>query len=489
MAKRGPLIAPHGHRRHLSASIYAITRPWVFILLAVVLLVSIIIIHSRRGLHVELGLRVSQAPLMDLTPSEVYQEAPVHLAKMFPPPDPVRKNYDEWNSRTLLDLHACMALNRCGPNQKKVALLAAHWFEEAIVRGWRGGEGVWAVSVHKHLRAMGYTTFFANSFDEALKQYRMFPELVKVVIRNKAGECHSDPKCVKGPDNPSGIPAWKIFDFEFFVSHGNHFHASLMKGKWILSANPDNKPQDPGPIQYIGYSLEDECRQIEPLRLAQRAHRAWMLMKQLTYVYDSAFAWNRSYFSLAHHSPELSELVFAGGWMIDQHYQWKPEKGILTDIEDPANGVVNFGRLDPKQFLEAVRMSKVMVGMGNPWWSPSPYVALCLGVPFVNPIRNWDRQDPWNKTKWHTQHPSLNGYDPPYVYHVHKGDYEGFIKAVKAASITEIPSFIPPHMTEFVVRERVRNLIETDWKALAAELLEERLEERKSGKKAYVFEL
>ncbi|KAJ3514354.1 hypothetical protein NLJ89_g2429 [Agrocybe chaxingu] len=450
MAKRAPMIIPHAHRRHLSASVYAISRPWIFILLPAVLLVSIILIHSRRGLHVELGLRLSQAPLTDVISSEVYQEAPAYLAKIFPPPDPVRKNYDEWNSQTLLDLHACIALNSCGPNQKKVALLAAHWFEEAIVRGWRGGEGVWAVSVHKHLRAMGYTTFFANSFDEALKQYRMFPELVKVVIRNKAGECHSDPKCVKGPDNPSGIPAWKIFDFEYFVTHGNHFHASLMKGKWILSANPDNKPQDPGPIQYIGYSLEDECRQIEPLRLAQRAHRAWMLMKQLTYVYDSAFAWNRSYFSLAHHSPELSELLFTGGWLINQHYQWKPEKGIMTDIEDPANGSISGG------------------------WTQSSSLR---------------RQDPWNKMKWHAQHPSLNGYDPPYVYHVHKGDYEGFIKAVKAASTTEIPSFIPPHMTESAVRERVRKLMETDWKALAAELLEERLEERKSGKKAYVFEL
>ncbi|CAA7268507.1 unnamed protein product [Cyclocybe aegerita] len=316
----------------------------------------------------------------------------------------------------------------------------------------------------------------------------MFPDLVKVVIRNKAGECHSDPKCVKGPDNPSGIPAWKIFDFEYFVSYGVHYHASLMKGKWILSANPDNK--DPSPIQYIGYSLEDECRQTHPIRLAQRTHRAWLLMKQLTYAYDSSFAWNRSYFSLAHHSPELRGLTFTGGWIVNQHYQWKPEvQGTMEDIEDRANGVLNVGKLDPRQFIEAVSMSKVMVGMGNPWWSPSPYGALCLGVPFVNPIRNWDRQDPWNKAKWHTQHPSLNRYDPPYVYHVHAGDYDGFVKAIKAASTTEIPSFIPPHMTELAVRERVRNLMETDWKTEAAELLKERLEEVKAGGKAYVFEL
>ncbi len=75
--------------------------------------------------------------------------------------------------------------------------------------------------------------------------------LTKVVIRNKAGECHADPACVKGLSNPTGIPAWKIFDFEYFPSpNAGHFHASLMKGKWILSANPD--PNTPSPIQHIG---------------------------------------------------------------------------------------------------------------------------------------------------------------------------------------------------------------------------------------------
>ena len=64
-----------------------------------------------------------------------------------------------------------------------------------------------------------------------------------------------DPKCVKGPNNPSGIPAWKIFDFEYFSSpDGRHNGASLMKGKWILSANPDPRFADgEGPIQYLGH--------------------------------------------------------------------------------------------------------------------------------------------------------------------------------------------------------------------------------------------
>jgi hypothetical protein len=74
-----------------------------------------------------------------------YTKAPPHLESHFVPPDAQRKDYHEWNAQTLRDLHACMATHSCGPNQRKVAILAAHWFQEAVVTGWRGGEGVWYV--------------------------------------------------------------------------------------------------------------------------------------------------------------------------------------------------------------------------------------------------------------------------------------------------------------------------------------------------------
>lgn len=103
---------------------------------------------------------------------------------------------------------------------------------------------------------MGYTTLFANSFEEALELYRLFPSLVSVVVRNMAGECHTNPNCVKSENNPSGIPAWKIFDFEYFPSpNGGHHNAGLMQGKWTLSANPEVGFEEKGGgdgIQYIG---------------------------------------------------------------------------------------------------------------------------------------------------------------------------------------------------------------------------------------------
>lgn len=72
-----------------------------------------------------------------------YAESPPVLNQLFSSPNPDRKDFHEWNAKTLRDLHACMALNNCGPNQMKVALLADYWIEEAAVRGFRGGEGVW----------------------------------------------------------------------------------------------------------------------------------------------------------------------------------------------------------------------------------------------------------------------------------------------------------------------------------------------------------
>ena len=106
--------------------------------------------------------------------------------------------------------------------------------------------------MYKHLKAMGYTTLFATSFPEALSMYRQFPSLVSVVLRNGAGECLSDPTgCVKSEGNPTGIPAWKIFDFEFFpATTTGYIQGALMGGKWILSANPERG--EGGVIQYIG---------------------------------------------------------------------------------------------------------------------------------------------------------------------------------------------------------------------------------------------
>ncbi|KAH9477853.1 hypothetical protein JR316_0010085 [Psilocybe cubensis] len=424
--------------------------------------------------------------LEDETPLPTQTVSPIPVT----PVDAGPKDYREWNTRTLKELHSCIKHDNCGSNQRKIALLASHWFTWGVFNNWRGGEGVWGVSVFKSLDTLGYTILFAETFEEAVEQHREFPDLVKVVIRHLAGQCHSNPNCVKSPSNPLGIPAWKIFDLEFFPVFAEHDDGSLLGGKWILSANPDHLlSEEDSTVQYIGYSIQDECRQTSPVPLSSRWNQAWLLMKQIKYVYDNRFAWDRSFFSRASH--ELN-IKLVGAWSLDQHYgAWDPEKdGEMKDIEDRDRGVYNLGEnLNATSFMHQVGMSKVMIGVGNPYWSPSPYNALCQGVPFINPIIYWDENQPQRKSAWITQHPSLNQFDPPYVYNVHARNWTGFVEAIKAASTTEIASFIPEHMTETAVQARLKKLMEENWRSKAAKLLEQRLQEKKEGKDVYVSPL
>jgi hypothetical protein len=76
-------------------------------------------------------------------PLPIYVEAPSVFNLFFSPPDSEQQDYHDWNAKALRDLHACIALDNCGPNQMKVALLADSWITDGVVRGFRGGEGVW----------------------------------------------------------------------------------------------------------------------------------------------------------------------------------------------------------------------------------------------------------------------------------------------------------------------------------------------------------
>lgn len=46
------------------------------------------------------------------------------------------------------------------------------------------------------------------------------------------------------------------------------------------------------------------------------------------------------------------------------------------------------------------------------------YDALCMGVPFINPIKKWKEEEPFNREHWELQHDALRDLDAPYVYHV-----------------------------------------------------------------------
>ncbi|KAG8851657.1 hypothetical protein FRB96_009153 [Tulasnella sp. 330] len=101
----------------------------------------------------------------------------------------------------------------------------------------------------------------------------------------------------------------------------------------------------------------------------------------------------------------------------------------------PPKGIVQLPRLGRTEFREALANNRVVVGLGNPALSPTPWEALCMGVPFINPVFDWDRDHPEDRTKWNAQQ---NGVmylclDEPHVYHVKCGDRAGFEQAVRKA--------------------------------------------------------
>lgn len=55
--------------------------------------------------------------------------------------------------------------------------------------------------------------------------------------------------------------------------------------------------------------------------------------------------------------------------------------------------------------------------------------------------------------------------DPPYVYNVHKDDYEGFAAAIQAALKTPIERTILERMRLEAIEERLKGMLEVDWKA------------------------
>ncbi|WWC71148.1 uncharacterized protein I206_105101 [Kwoniella pini CBS 10737] len=388
------------------------------------------------------------------------------------------KDHHTYNEREITKLRTCMNDNNCHRNQEKVVLAFAHTWPQAIIDGWRGGEGVWAMSMFRAMRELGYTVLIGmNGWEETLAHYRMFPDQVKVIIKSAwIDDCIKNPACIKSDINLTGIPRWKCeFSMNFFPDEHTRFGLDY---KWIIHADRHFKGQEETEkLQYIGYSFEDECKNREFIPHKKRPMSSWILAKQATLFHLSTVetAFNKSYFELAGQETGLEEMTFKGAYQVNGEYM----KGWIHDSPvESLRGVINLGKIGPERFSEELSNSRIMIGVGNPTLSPSPYLALCSGTPFLNPIKSWDSENPNDRSKWVSQHNYLKWLDPPYVYNVQAHDYEGFVNAIQS-SISHPPTkkYIDPPMTLNEVRKRVERLVETDWKSIAKDYMQEKIAE------------
>ena len=102
----------------------------------------------------------------------------------------------------------------------------------------------------------------------------------------------------------------------------------------------------------------------------------------------------------------------------------KYDRPLLADLFVLHN-LTNLGQLNKTEFYTQLAMSSVLVGVGKPKISPSPWDALFMGVPvsppaylllsdeqFINPILEWDENDPENRSKWLTQQWHMTDMNP-----------------------------------------------------------------------------
>ncbi|KAF7973736.1 hypothetical protein HWV62_14308 [Athelia sp. TMB] len=246
---------------------------------------------------------------------------------------------------------------------------------------------------------------------------------------------HDENNCLLSERNPYGLPAWKLFTFHFWT-----YAAHPLGHNWTLSPEPymiDGFTAN----QYLGYSVEPSCMTQDIIPLEQRRDQAYVLSKRLTYLAENDHTWPSHFYEAAVNATGIEFVLGAN----DEHGSAKVPVGIT-----------NHGVLDQKEFLKAVSQSLVLVGVGTP----------------VNSVIQWDKEHPEDRQAWSAQHSMLKFLDPPYVYNVFEGDLVGFIEAIEDAVANPIEGHILDRMRMSSIEERLRIILETDWRAQAADLLE-----------------
>ncbi|KAJ7248505.1 hypothetical protein C8J57DRAFT_1189758 [Mycena rebaudengoi] len=383
------------------------------------------------------------------------------------------------NQKNIHALFQCIEQSNCSQNQTKVVIIESYRFIIPMERGGvpgranlggansgehiPTGEGIWAISTLRALENLGYTVLFAPNMQRAIQLYQIFDPLVKVVITesDKVDKCwDGNSPCIRTADYPSGIPAWKLFTFSFWWGPANP-----LGPKWTLS--PEEYPASltgNEPNTYLGYSIEAQCAMRPFIPHVRRNRQVYILGKYLSSFLAGQRDWPPDHFDAAASSTGVS--FIAGAVQVE---------GGTADPSDFFSATTkNLGKLHPREFYDLLSRSIALVGMGQPILSPTPYDALCMGVPFINPIEEWDPNNPLDRSKWVTQHGMLHHLSAPHVYHVFKGDRESFVQAIEDAVDNPIQSYVLERMKMSSVEHRLGKILEHDWRAEAQVLLEQR---------------
>lgn len=230
------------------------------------------------------------------------------------------------------------------------------------------------------LAELGYTVLYSNNFGHAAFVYALVPSLVRAVVLDEwdMDTCATDAICAKSPRHPLGIPVWKLFSFTFF--RGVNYPIPLDQ-RWFLA------PEDyegTGHV-YTGYSIERTCAGRPVLQPDQREPLAFVLGKHKGYWQESFFAWSGVDWTRPPDGLEAElglalprDFRFVA--CADSIYTADPKLPLPPGVHNICEGGRN---LPQTGFVEQLSKARLLVGVGRPWISPTPYEALCLGAQLV----------------------------------------------------------------------------------------------------------
>ena len=113
----------------------------------------------------------------------------------------------------------------CGTNETTVVILASLWFAEAYSGTSNAGESIYAQSVISTLNAYNYSYVFSSlgwwndDMKKSVELWHRHRWNVRMVLADpgQVNVCW-DPKhhCMKSPENPEGIEAWRLMSFWYW---------------------------------------------------------------------------------------------------------------------------------------------------------------------------------------------------------------------------------------------------------------------------------
>lgn len=178
---------------------------------------------------------------------------------------------------------------------------------------------------------------------------------------------------------------------------------------------------------YLGYTFEG-CTDGDVVPHSQRDNTVVVYAKRVNH-FHTVDTWPSVLYSAASNATGLSFVTTAS------HDDDSRKNG-----QELPPGLSSAGYMQKKDYDLMVGKAKVMLGMGKPTISPSPYAALCQGTPVILPYHSGEQYPKgWDMFGLGHQHAIAASLGPPYTYSlsVH-APLEEIIETIKTASESEI---------------------------------------------------